>query len=180
MRVIELLMRNWWALAVRGASAILFALVIILWPDVLVLFFGAYLLLDGFFAIIAGLRATHRHERGWPLAIEGAFGLLAGLVLFTWPDTALLAFVYVTAIWAVLSGLALIAAALRLRHAVGERLLMAGGAVSLFWGLLVIVWPAVGAYALAWWVGGYALIFGVIMLSFALRLRRQQLEMAGR
>jgi len=53
------LSRNWWAVLLRGVLAILFGILAFAWPgitlEVLVLFFGAYALVDGVFALIAGL-----------------------------------------------------------------------------------------------------------------------------
>jgi uncharacterized membrane protein HdeD (DUF308 family) len=57
---------HWWALALRGAIAILFGLAALLRPDIaleaLILLFGAYALVDGVFAIVGvfGVRAAGR------------------------------------------------------------------------------------------------------------------------
>jgi len=173
----EMLMRNWWAVALRGAVAIVFGVFAVLWPSValrvLVLFFAAYMLVDGIFAIVVGLRAAERHERWWLLVAEGALDLIAGLVAFAWPGIAILAFIYLTALWAILSGVALLAAGLRLHRSHGEGLLVAAGLLSLLWGVIVVASPIIGEIAIALWIGAYALVFGAFMLAFALRLRRR-------
>jgi uncharacterized membrane protein HdeD (DUF308 family) len=175
--MLDILMRNWWALALRGAAAIVLGILAFLWPGitltVLVWFFAAYLLVDGVFAILAGLRAAEAHERWWPLAIEGALDLLAGAIALLWPALALLTFIYIAAFWAILTGLVMVMAALRRRSARGMRFLLAGGVLSLAWGIVVIVWPIAGELALAWWIGAYALLFGLFMLSFGLQMRRR-------
>ena len=178
--MIENLLRNWWALALRGVAALLFGILAFGWPGitltVLVWIFAAYMLADGVFAILAGLRAAQRHGRWWPLALEGVLDLLAGAVAFLWPGIALLTFIYIAAIWAILSGIALLAAAVRLR-AHGEGMLLFAGLLSLAWGVVVIFWPIAGELALAWWIGAYALLFGALMLVLALRLRRRWHEL---
>ena len=175
--MIDILMRNWWALALRGAAAIALGILSFVWPGItltaLVWLFAAYLLVDGAFAVVAGLRAAEAHERWWPLAIEGGLDLVAGAAALFWPGLALLTFIYIAAFWAMLTGLVLVAAALRLRPAPGVGLLLAGGVISLAWGLVVFVWPIAGELALAWWIGAYALFFGTVMLFFGLQLRRQ-------
>jgi uncharacterized membrane protein HdeD (DUF308 family) len=127
-----------------------------LWPGitltVLVWFFAAYLLVDGVFAVLAGLRAAEAHERWWPLAIEGALDLLAGAIALLWPALALLTFIYIAAFWAILTGLVMVMAVLRRRSARGMRFLLAGGVLSLAWGIVVIVWPIAGELVLAWWI----------------------------
>jgi uncharacterized membrane protein HdeD (DUF308 family) len=174
--MIHILMRNWWALALRGLVAIMLGILAFLWPGmtltVLVWFFAAYLLVDGVFAVVAGLRAAQVHERWWPLAIEGGLDLLAGAIALLWPQLALLTFIYIAAFWAILTGVVLAAAALRLRPTRGAGLLLAGGVLSLGWGFVVILWPIAGEVTLAWWIGAYAIVFGAFMLSFGLQLRR--------
>jgi len=174
--MIDILVRTWWALALRGVAALLVGVLAFGWPGitltVLVWIFAAYLLADGVFALIAGLTAAQLHRRWWPLAVEGALDLAAGALAFLWPGIALLTFVYIAAIWAILSGAALLVAALRLR-AQGESILVFAGLLSLGWGLVVLFWPIAGELALAWWIGAYALLFGGFMLALALRLRRR-------
>ena len=102
------LARNWWAIALRGAFAILFGIAALLLPAVtlaaLVLLFAAYMLADGVLAIIAAVGAARRHERwGW-LAFEGIADLIAGAIAFFWPLITVLAFVFLMAIWAIVTG----------------------------------------------------------------------------
>ncbi len=178
--MIENLLRNWWVLALRGVAALLFGILAFGWPGitltVLIWIFAAYMLADGVFAIIAGVSAAQRHGRWWPLAVEGVLDLIAGAIAFLWPGIALLTFIYIAAIWAILTGLALLAAAVRLR-AHGEEMLLFAGLLSLAWGVVVIFWPIAGELALAWWIGAYALLFGALMLVLALRLRRRWHEL---
>jgi uncharacterized membrane protein HdeD (DUF308 family) len=177
----EILMRNWWALALRGAAALIFGVLAFLWPSitltVLIWIFAAYMLVDGVFSVVAGLRAAQRRERWWPFAVEGIFDLLAGAIAFLWPGIALLTFIYIIAFWAVLSGVALLAAAMRLRRAHGEGLLILGGLLSLALGIIFLFWPMAGVVAIAWWIGAYAILFGAVMVMFALRLRRRWRDM---
>ena len=51
------------------------------------------------------------------------------------------------------------------------------GGLSLLWGIVIFFWPIAGELALAWWIGAYALIFGIFMLSLALRLRRRSRDL---
>jgi uncharacterized membrane protein HdeD (DUF308 family) len=61
-RTLPMLAGNWWALLLRGIVAVLFGLTTLSWPGVtllvLVIFFGAYALVDGVFALVAGIRGS--------------------------------------------------------------------------------------------------------------------------
>lgn len=39
------------------------------------------------------------------------------------------------------------------------------------WGALLYISPVAGALVLTWWLGGYALVFGAVLLLLAFRLR---------
>jgi uncharacterized membrane protein HdeD (DUF308 family) len=174
------LARNWWLVALRGALAILFGIVAILLPGptlaALVLLFAAYMVVDGVLAIVAAVRAARRHERwGW-LIFEGIVDLAAAAIAFLFPVATIFAFVLLVGAWAIVSGAVLWAAAFRLNLAHGRWLMAFGGIVSVIWGFLLILWPAIGALALTLWIGAYALIFGVALLVLAFRLRRRAHE----
>jgi uncharacterized membrane protein HdeD (DUF308 family) len=169
------LIGNWWVLALRGVVAILFALVCFFSPwvtaTVLILLFGAYAFVDGVFALIAALHEAGRHGHSGALLLEGILNILIAVIIFVWPAAALVALVYLIGLWAILTGAALIAAGLALIRLVGELLLVIAGALSILLGVVLFVHPAVGVVALSWWLGIYALLFGVMLLSAAFRIR---------
>jgi uncharacterized membrane protein HdeD (DUF308 family) len=83
------LVRNWWALALRGGLAVLFGVAAFVIRGLtlafLIALFGAYALIDEVLAIVAGVRAAEHHERfGSPL-VRGILGIAAGLVAFILP-----------------------------------------------------------------------------------------------
>ena len=172
-----ILVGNWWVLALRGALAILFAIIAFVLPFVaataMVLVFAAYAFVDGIFALIAGLRAARQHGRSAPLLIEGAINLLIGIFFFLWPGVALITLIYVIAIWAVITGVVLIAAGIALIRHSGEWLLILGGIVSVLFGIALFVAPIAGIVAISWWLGAYALLFGIALLIAAFRLRNR-------
>ena len=128
------LAHNWWAIALRGVFAIVFGIVALLLPGVtmlaLVLLFAAYMLLDGIFAIIAGVRAARRQARwGW-LIVEGAVDLIAAAIAIVWPLVTVIAFVFLLGAWAIVSGMILFGASFRLHIAHGRWLMALAGGIS--------------------------------------------------
>jgi uncharacterized membrane protein HdeD (DUF308 family) len=184
--VLPLLSRNWWALALRGLAAILFGILAFAWPGitlfVLIIFFGAYMLVDGIFAIVAAVRAAGEGARWWMLVLEGILGVVVGLVAFFWPGLTALALLYLIAAWAIVTGVMEIAAAIRLRREMlGEWALVLGGALSVLFGVLLVVIPArAGLLSLTWLIGAYAVVFGVLQVVLAFRVRNAPSGAEGR
>ncbi len=167
---------NWWWLALRGLAAIIFGILALIWPgitfEVLVLFFGAYVLLDGVFAVISALTHRTAGDHRWLLLLEGIVGIAVGVLTFLMPGVTAVALIYLVAAWGVITGLLEILAAIRLRREMSNEWLLAlSGIVSVVFGLIVAAFPAVGALAIVWLIGVYAIIFGVLELVLAFRLR---------
>lgn len=174
--MMNVLARNWWALALRGLFAILFGVLAFVWPGLtlqaLVILYGAYALVDGVFALVAAVRAAEAHARWWTLLIEGLVGIGAGILTFIWPGITALVLLYLIAAWAIVTGLLEIVAAIRLRKEItDEWALGASGAASVIFGLLLMIFPGAGALTLVWLIGAYALVFGILLLVLAFRLR---------
>ena len=172
-----ILIGNWWALALRGVAAILFAIIAFFWPEitaaVLILLFGVYALVDGIFALVAGWRAARHHGRSTALLVEGVLNIVIAVIVFVWPGPALVALIYLIALWAIVTGVTLVAAGIALVRLSGELLLVVSGILSLLLGIVLLVHPALGVIALSWWLGAYALLFGIMLLSLAFRIRHQ-------
>lgn len=169
------LARNWWAMALRGVFAILFGVAALLLPlatlGSLVLLFAVYMLADGVFAIVAGVRAAAHHERWGLLIIEGVVNLIAGAAAFLLPQLTLLVLITLLGIWSVVTGVLLLLAAFRLHGSHGRWWMGLSGLFSLLWGVALYLAPVAGALVLTWWLGIYALVFGVALLVFSVRLR---------
>jgi uncharacterized membrane protein HdeD (DUF308 family) len=165
---------HWWAFALRGAAAIVFGVLAFAWPGltltVLVLFWGAYALVDGILTLLAAFRTGQDHR--WALMIEGIAGIAAGVVTFFWPGLTALVLVYIIAFWALLTGVLEVVAAFRLRRVIhNEWWLGLSGLASLIFGIVLVISPGAGALALIWLIAAYAIVFGVLLLGLALRLR---------
>jgi uncharacterized membrane protein HdeD (DUF308 family) len=172
--MVTALANNWWTLVLRGIAAIIFGILAYLWPGitftVLVLFFGAYALWDGVFALIGAFRTEG--ERRWSLVLEGVVGIAAGLVTFFWTGAASLALLLVIGAWAIVTGIFEIVSAIRLREEIeGEWLLLISGVLSVLFGIALAIWPAAGLVAVTWMIGAYAIVFGFLLTMLGFRLR---------
>lgn len=168
----EFLTRKWWVVALRGILAILFGIVALVYPGVtlvsLVLVFGAYVFLDGVFAIVSAFGHNGR-EAVW-YVLEGILGIAVGIATFFYPGITAQALVYLIGLWAILTGIFEVVAGFELPLS-KDWLLVLAGAASILFGVLVFFNPGSGALAIVWLIGIYALVFGVTMLVFGIRLR---------
>jgi len=170
------LANNWWAVALRGVCGIVFGIIAFLLPGValaaLVFLFGAYALVDGMFALVSAVRAGREHGRWGTLAFYGVAGILAGVWAFAVPVLTLFALVGLVAAWALITGALEIAAAFRLRQTIrGEWLLALAGVCSILFGAALLLAPVAGAVVLAWWIGAFVMVTGIVQLALAFRLR---------
>jgi uncharacterized membrane protein HdeD (DUF308 family) len=174
----ELARQNWWMIAIRGAIAVIFGILALIWPGLtvltLVIFFGAFAIVDGVFAIGTAIRHAERRMEWWPELVEGIIGIIFGLIAFIWPGLTALGLLYIIGAWAVITGIAEIAAAVRLRSVItNEWFLGISGALSIVWGVILFIFPGSGAIALAWVIGIFAIIYGASLLSFAWRVHNR-------
>jgi uncharacterized membrane protein HdeD (DUF308 family) len=175
--LLHALAKNWWLLLLRGIAAIVFGILAFAWPLAtgltLVLFFGAFALVDGVIAIIAAIRGEGGPMPRWWLVVVGILGILAGLVTFFWPPIAAIVLVYYIGAWALIHGVFEIIGAIQVRKEIdNEWMLILSGALSVLFGILTFVLPASAMLAIVWVVGAYAIIFGILFVGFAFRLKK--------
>jgi len=167
---------NWWAVVLRGVAALIFGLVALIWPPsavaALVLLFGAWAFADGIFNVIAAIREARTGRRWGSLLIEGIVSLIVGIVTFFLPAATALSLVLLIAAWSLITGIAEIVAAIRLRnHIQHEWLLGLSGLLSVALGVLFFLRPAIAAVTIAVWIGAYAVLFGALLIALGFRLR---------
>ncbi|HET6308093.1 MAG TPA: DUF308 domain-containing protein [Rhodopila sp.] len=172
------LARHWWAIVLRGAIAVVFGILALAAPVAvllsLALLFGIYMLVDGVIGLVASARAVIAHGHWAMLLAEALLNILMGLIALVLPGAAVLAFVLLMAAWALITGGLMLAASLQLHATHGRVWLALGGIVSLVWGIMLVVAPAVGAVVLTWWLGIYAIVFGIALAACGWRLHAQR------
>ncbi len=171
-----ILSRNWWAFLLRGLIAIAFGVLAWLLPGIslaaLVLLFGIYILADGILGVWTAISGRKEHEDWWVLLLWGLVGIGVGILTFLAPGITALALLFYIAIWAIATGVLEIVAAIRLRREIkGEWLLILGGLASVVFGVLLMAHPVAGALALLWLIATFAVIFGVILVILAFKVR---------
>jgi uncharacterized membrane protein HdeD (DUF308 family) len=174
--LIETLKRHWWVPVLRGVAAVLFGTMAFVYPGltvaVLVLLFGAWILVDGVFRVIGaiGHRSSDK-EWGFDLII-GIMGIIIGFLTFHAPRITALALIIYIAAWALMIGATEIALAIKLRREIkGEWFLILMGLLSIVFAVMLLWNPLPGALALVWLIGSYAIVFGFLAIILGFRLR---------
>jgi uncharacterized membrane protein HdeD (DUF308 family) len=133
---------------------------------------GGYALVDGIFSLLAAIRIHDRGRPFWSLLAVGVLGILAGIVAFVWPHITAVVLLMFIAVWALVTGILEIAAAIRLRKSIeNEWMLGIAGALSVAFGLLMIINPGAGALGVLWIIGAYAIVFGGLQIAHGFNLR---------
>lgn len=173
--LLETYKRHWWVPVLRGVAAIIFGIIAFTHPVMaaatLVLFFGAWVLIDGIFRIVGAIRDRSDSDWGWQLVV-GILGVMVGLLTFHAPGITALALVIYIAAWALMMGATEIVLAIKLRREIkGEWFLILMGLASIIFAGLLLWNPIAGAAALIWIIAWYAVIMGVLAIVFGFRLR---------
>jgi uncharacterized membrane protein HdeD (DUF308 family) len=171
------LMDHWWIWLVRGVLAIILAALAFAQPaatlEAFTILLGAYFLVDGAISVFDGLGQQPEGRSRWPLLIWGIIAILAGVSIFARPlYESALTLTLVVGFWAVVIGVMEIVAGIRLREEMdSEWWLILAGAASIVFGILIWINPLAGALSIAYLIGFWALIVGVVEIVLGFRLR---------
>ena len=178
--MLRILADNWWVLLIRGIAAILFGILAFLWPGltlaVLVLLFGAYALVDGIFSIIAAFAASDQPAGNrWLVGLGGLASIIFGILVFFWPGITAVVLLYFIAAWAIVTGILSIIAAIQLRREIeGEWWMITAGVLSILFGVFAYLYPGATALSLILVIAAYAVVFGIVLVILAFRVRGLQ------
>jgi uncharacterized membrane protein HdeD (DUF308 family) len=167
------LTKDWWLFILYGVFAILFGILIVAWPSLgvftLVVLFGAFALADGILSIIAAF--TVKDRRAWRI-FRGIVGIVAGVVALAWPDITAVALLAVIAAWAFVMGIVELVFAIATPTSAGNRFLLAlGGVFSIVFGIFLVARPGLGALAVVWIIGLFAVLYGIYSIVFGVNLK---------
>ena len=179
----DVLANNWWAVALRGAIAILFGIAAFAMPFVtmlsLVVVFAVFSFIDGVFGVVMSVRGARKGERWIWLLLSSILGIVTGAVGLLWPGITVLAFVILVAAWALVSGTFMLVSAFRLKIDHGRVWLVIGGIASVVLGILLAISPLIGALVLTFWIGAHALVLGATLLVLSYKLRSRRTGLPG-
>lgn len=116
---------DWWVSMLLGLVSIGAGVVAVMNPAltalVLVLVMGANALVVGVLDIVAAIRLRRAIEGEWMLVLSGVASVVFGAVVFLYPGAGALALVWLVSMYAFVTGVLLLALAVRMRAHAGAR-----------------------------------------------------------
>ena len=161
-----------WALGLHGLASVTFGALLLAWPEIsvyaLTIVFGVYALATGIVEFGSAFSSRFKEER-WSLVLMGLLGIVVGVVVLAWPSMSALALLYVIGVYAILLGIAGIAASMWLPLDGSDTALMIlSGLVSIVFGIVIFVRPGAGALAVLILIAAFALVTGISELVLAI------------
>jgi uncharacterized membrane protein HdeD (DUF308 family) len=176
--------RTWWVFLIGGIAAVIFGVLALMKPLaawlVVSMFFAASVLVDGVFNVVGSVQ--HREKDGWwIMLLIGILGVVVGGYALLNPLVSMTAFIYLVAFQAIMLGVFLVMLGYKVRAATErEWILYLTGGLSILFGILVIVNPAVGGLSVIWMIATWAVITGVLKIIFAFKVKNLPERMANR
>jgi uncharacterized membrane protein HdeD (DUF308 family) len=168
--------RAWWVFLIGGLASVIFGVLAFANPGIALLvlatFFAAFILVDGAVNVWGALQ--NRDKDGWiALLLFGALGVCFGGYALAVPPLSMIALIYVIAFFALANGLTTIFLGWKVRQEITtEWVLYVSGALSVLFALLILFRPAAGGIAVAYMVGTWAIIVGLLRIYFAFFVRK--------
>ena len=166
--------RYWWLWGMFGVLSIAAGVIALANPGLslvaLGVLFGVWLIMVGFFDLLAGLTADDAGTARRVFAVVlGVISLIAGVMSLRLPGAGLLALVVVVGSYLIVAG------ALQIASAVGDEhpaLVVAIGLVNLVVGVLILALPDISMVTFALLFGIALIVRGAVALATAVQLRR--------
>lgn len=121
----------WWIFFVEGVIGLLIGLFALIRPETaamaLIFIIGLWALATGILEIIAGLRLSATAAGEWLLTAGGVLSVIFGLILIIFPSTAVIALLWLVAVYFILFGAVLVILGFRMRPFREDSGRMAGG-----------------------------------------------------
>lgn len=175
--MLKLLFRNWWMILLKGILLVVFGILAFARPGItmtsLVIWFAAFMIIDGLISLIGVFSNWKTREDKWLLVAEGSLGIVFGILVFRQPIVFQVFIAFIIGFWAIFSGISKIALAIQLRKEMeGEGWLLLSGVLSILFGLFIYAQPGTGIVTLMWITGAFAVLIGILLIILSLKLRK--------
>jgi uncharacterized membrane protein HdeD (DUF308 family) len=174
--ILSSLGRSWWVLLLYGLLAVLFGLIAVTRPvaaaAALAWALGVMALAEGLVSLLAVFDKQVAISKGW-LAVYALVSIVFGLLTVFNPVATAGVLLLFLAAWLIVAGVYRIIFAIRVRKEIrGEWLIALSGVLAIVLGVLYVLNPAGGLAVTTIWIGAAAIVYGVLQITAAFRVRR--------
>lgn len=175
-QIVATALHHWWLFLLRGIAAIAFGVLTLVSPGatlvVLMAFIAAYALVDGLVTLVYAFQLRALFNRWWVLLLQGLISVAFGVLAFAHPGLSLLYVVVSVSLWMLLAGIAQFLLA-RVQQAMGGSPIwgVLGGILSVALAVAAIAYPGLTVAAVLGLVAWFALLFGIVQLVVAFRVK---------
>lgn len=167
--------RSWWVLMLYGVVAVVFGLIAIARPlsaaTALAWALGVMALVEGLISLFA-LFGRSGVPRGL-LLVYALASLVFGVLAVLNPLATASVLILLLAAWLIVAGIYRIVFAIRVRKELqGEWLLILSGVLAIVLGAMMVANPMAGIAVTTLWIGIGSLLYGVLQIAVAWRIRR--------
>ena len=174
--VLRIKQEPWWSLLIRGICIIILGIMAFSWPGltlaVLMIFFGAFVLVDGIFAIVVSVSKHKVFKQLRSLLLEALVGIVVGIIVFMEPLIAGLVMFYLIAAWLLIGGIIRIVTAIMIRKETPMGAPLALGIVLVLLGLAIFFIPIITLLTMLWLIAAFAIVIGIFLLVGAVQVRK--------
>ena len=170
---------NWWMVVLRGVVLILFGIYAVANPQfaifTMVYSIGVFSLAYGLFILVSYIFKKKR--KNWMLFLS-IVDIIFGVIVVSYPISSTFAtstlFSVFLGFWAILGGVSLVGNAFIIKKRNGPRwgIILLGGILTLFVGLVIISDPIQEILAITIVIGVFAIIFGFTNIVWGLELKK--------
>lgn len=159
---------DWRIYHLRGIIGIAFGIFLLAWPEgslrFLVIVIAIQALVKGAIGLGHAISLARKNDKWGLVLLEGAVGLLFGVLLFAWPESTLRVATVLIGLWMIATGLGKIAIAFKTPSMVHRGLISAGSLLTIIIGGVLVVLPIDSIHLAHALSGIQALALGIILI----------------
>lgn len=167
---------TWWTFIISGLVAIVYALLALLLPEgiieTIMLVSGIGLIVVGVICFLFALRRRKQQLLWGSLLMEAIALVVLGIVAIVWSKETVKALIFIMGLWTIIIGAMMLFVVLKQRFLINRGFYIVSAALSILFGILLLVNPFESAKVFIVITGVIALAFGIIMMMFGFALRR--------
>ena len=171
-------LKYWWLVLIKGIILILLSFFIFSNPVGtligLALYIGIALMITGILLIVTSLSNRKADDQwGWKLT-EGIVDVFFAFILLSNPAVTAAVFPFVVGFWMIFYGIMLFVGSFSVKKE-GDNswgISLIGGILTVFFGYIIMSDILTGAIAITFWIGAGFMLFGLINISAAFRMKK--------